>query len=317
MATTQPSNQLQVSGPYGKENLTVFLIHGPDRLRAARYLTFQEAIDQKKLIVHETGTVSELEIENVSDEDIYIQSGDIVKGGKQDRTIATDFIASAQGGKVPIAAFCVEHGRWSRRGGESAFQFSGGSAMVAGASMKRASNVLISGSSQQRVWDEASSNTAKLSRNLKRSVADPVSASSFQLALENVEGDADALCKSLIDAVHGTDDVIGWAYAINGKVAGANIYGSHDLFLKLWPKLLRSGAVEAIAENPADAKQPAATATAEDVRVFLAAAEQAPPKPTPVNARTSCNVYDAKESILLQTEDRHTNEWIHRGYLPK
>src|SRR5690242_18053111 len=83
---------MRITGPHTHDNLTIYLIHGPDRAASAKYLTLQEALEQKKVIVHETGNVNELAIENVGDADVYIQSGEIVKGGKQDRTIGSDMI---------------------------------------------------------------------------------------------------------------------------------------------------------------------------------------------------------------------------------
>ncbi len=316
MATTKPADAARISGPYTHENLTVYLIHGPDRQLAAKYLTLQEAMEQKKVVVHETGNVNELSIENVSDELVYIQCGDIVKGGKQDRTIATDFIASGHGGKVPIAAFCVEQNRWQRRGSESIAGFSSSAYMVAGKDMKRYSNTALAGD-QGAVWSLASRSSAQLSANLSRQVQADASPSSFQLALENVQRDTDAYCAELNRAVETKPDVIGWAYAVNGQLSGANIYGSHDLFRKLWPKLLRSGAVEAIAERPSEPKTDRAIPSTDDVRAFLANAEQAAPKSTPVNDRTACEVYESEETVLLQTEDRQSKQWIHRGYIKK
>jgi hypothetical protein len=43
-----------ISGPYTHKNLTVFLIHGPDKLAGKNFLTLQEALDQKKVVVYET-----------------------------------------------------------------------------------------------------------------------------------------------------------------------------------------------------------------------------------------------------------------------
>ena len=54
-------------------------------------------------------------------------------------------------------------------------------------------------------------------------------------------------------------------FAINGKLNNAEIYGSSALFRKLWPKLLKASAVEAVAEEVSGAKitEPTlATATA-------------------------------------------------------
>src|SRR5262245_21909381 len=75
-----PAGEFTLTGPYRHANLTVFLIHGKDRFKPGQLLTLQEALEQNKAIVHETGKVNELEVENVSaDAEVFIQSGDIVK----------------------------------------------------------------------------------------------------------------------------------------------------------------------------------------------------------------------------------------------
>ena len=60
--------------------------------------------------------------------------------------------------------------------------------------------------------------------------------------------------------INGKYDVVGYAFAGNGKVSSADIYASHDLFERMWMKRLNASAVEALAErarmkdvNPPDA----------------------------------------------------------------
>src|SRR5687767_11724624 len=98
---TQPG--LRMSGPHTHENLTLFIIRGPDRVRG-NYLTLEEAMREKKVVVHETSNVNELTVENRSDVAVYIQSGEIVKGGKQDRTLANDLVLAPHSRRVPIEA---------------------------------------------------------------------------------------------------------------------------------------------------------------------------------------------------------------------
>lgn len=113
-----------VSDPERHENLTVFLIHGKDRVRHGRFLTLQEALEQSKAVVHETGSVNTLEVENLSpDEELFIQSGDVVKGGRQDRLIAFDLLLAPKSGRTAVASCCVEAGRWQPRGKEVASRF--------------------------------------------------------------------------------------------------------------------------------------------------------------------------------------------------
>src|SRR5580700_9830170 len=129
--------QTRLSGPFTHDNLTIFLIHGADK-SAKHLLTREEAIDQRKVVVYETRNVNELAVENLSNEDVFIESGDIVKGGAQDRTLKDDLILPTKSGRVNISAFCVEHGRWSPRGNESIATFNSASDAIATKELKMA-----------------------------------------------------------------------------------------------------------------------------------------------------------------------------------
>ena len=63
-------------------------MRGHDEFDGSRFLPLDQAMEQKCVIVHETGTVGQLEVENLSEEwDLFVQAGDVVKGGRQDRAI--------------------------------------------------------------------------------------------------------------------------------------------------------------------------------------------------------------------------------------
>src|SRR5262249_1349428 len=74
----------RLSGPPSHENLTVYFIHGPSAPGKVP-LTLEEALAKRVVEVHETGNVNELEVRNLGGDEVFIQSGDIVKGGQQDR----------------------------------------------------------------------------------------------------------------------------------------------------------------------------------------------------------------------------------------
>ncbi|HMJ46504.1 MAG TPA: DUF6569 family protein, partial [Ferruginibacter sp.] len=76
----------------------------------------QEALQKKKVKITEKkdgGEVNSLVIENISADTIIIISGDIVKGGKQDRIVQEDIVLKPKTGKKDMKVFCVESGRWS------------------------------------------------------------------------------------------------------------------------------------------------------------------------------------------------------------
>src|SRR5919199_758057 len=164
-APAQPNNAgtYRVTGPYSYQNLAVFLIHGPERLPGRNILTLSEALQQRKVVVYETREVNTLAIENVSNEEVFVQSGDIVKGGQQDRMLGVDMIVPPKSGRISIDAFCVEHGRWTKRGAETVTRFDSSTERAATKDMKVAAN---RARSQTEVWNEVARAQDKLSTNV-------------------------------------------------------------------------------------------------------------------------------------------------------
>jgi hypothetical protein len=241
----------KVTGPYTHDNLAVYLIHGNTPAGTKDYLTLQEALEQKKVIVHETQEVNTLTIENVSDQDVFVQAGEIVKGGQQDRTLARDLIVSAHSGQVPIAAHCVEHGRWTQRGSEQVVQFGASNNALTSKALKQANYA----GDQSKVWAEVANSQQKLSQNISDFSGKPTtSPTSLEMTVEapQVQAASDEYVKALTSATaadSGSEDVIGYAIAINGKLNSGDVYASHVLFTKLWPKMLTAAAVEAVGER--------------------------------------------------------------------
>ncbi|MGH9969812.1 MAG: ARPP-1 family domain-containing protein, partial [Pyrinomonadaceae bacterium] len=303
----------RISGPYTHKNLTIFLIHGKNLIESKNFLTLQEALEQKKVVVYETQDVNELAIENLSNEDVYVQSGDIVKGGQQDRLLSVDLIVPPKSGKMPIAAFCVERGRWSKRGSEQVANFSTSTDVAATKEIKLAAK---QSNSQGGVWENVTVAQDKLSSNVGTRVNSTASESSLQLAVENrkVQETASGYTKALADIVKGKDDVIGHAFAINGQINSADVYASNVLFNKLWPKLLKANAIEAIAELQKDGKfQPPTEA---DVRSFLAEAERGQVSEKEVTARVKLLTRESDQNIFFETRDgARKGVWIHRNYI--
>src|SRR2546425_4666485 len=159
---SQAKDDYRLEGPFTQGNLTVFLIHGRDKIKGQMFLTLQEALVQKKVIVRDTRSVNELSIENISSQEVYVQSGDIVKGGQQDRMLAVDLILPPRSGKIPISAFCVENGRWQQRGNEQVAVFGSSANVVAGRDVKLAAK---NAESQREVWRQVAVAQDKLSAN--------------------------------------------------------------------------------------------------------------------------------------------------------
>ena len=310
---TIQAGDYRLSGPFTHKNLTIFLIHGKSIVLSKNFLTLQEALEQKKVIVYETNNVSELAIENTSNQDVYVQAGDIVKGGQQDRMLATDFIVPPKSGKMPIGAFCVESGRWAKRAGERAEVFSSSAEVASTKELKLAAK---GARSQGLVWENVKVAQDRLSENVGATVNSPVSVSSLQLAVENekVRETADAYIKALSQIPNAKHDVIGYVFAINGKVNSADVYGSSALFKKLWPKLLKANAVEAIAAQKKDEFKPA---TVEAVSAFLVDAEKGRASEKAVTRRVKLVTREDEKNVFFETVDATEGAWVHRNYIRK
>ena len=311
-----PARVANVSGPYIHKNLTVYLVHGDNALNGKTPLTLEEAMDRKLVRVHETSDVNELEIENISRTDeVFVQAGDIVKGGKQDRVLAVDLIVPAQSGRMPISSFCVEHGRWTARGNEPTAEFKSAKEMVPSKGLKVAA---MHSNSQTAVWDNVEQAQNKLSSAANTNVASSVSRSSLQLSLENekVRANAEDYIDALRKIVDGKDDVIGFVFALNGELNSGDTYGSTELFLKLWPKLLKAASIEAVAEGY-DSKS-AANVTADEVRSFLADAGSGRVISTEeVTDRVRITKRETRRLAFTQSEDRDAGAWLHRSYIAR
>lgn len=308
-------NGYRVSAPYTYKNLTIFLIHGKDESSGKNVLTLQEAMEMKVLRVYETSDVNELAVENISKfYDVFIQSGDIVKGGKQDRVLAVSIMIPARSGRITISAFCVESGRWEKRKGEEVGQFSSSNDRLVTKELKLAAN---NAGSQQEVWAKVSEAQARLSKNVGAPVAARDSATSLQLSLENskITANSAEYIKELQNIIAGKKDVIGYAFAINGRLNSADIYSSNTLFKKLWGKMLKATTIEAVAE--ANGRPSAAPAKPADVTDFLTDADKAKPREKNASGGARIITRENKDNVMFESRGRKDDEIVHRSYVKK
>jgi hypothetical protein len=351
-STAAGSEAMRISGPFTHENIALYFFHGPSAPGPVP-LTLQEALERGQVTVFETGSVSQLSIENTGSEEVFVQAGDIVKGGRQDRVLTVSLVLPPKSGKMNISAYCVERGRWAQRGSEHAGTFASATSSMPSRDAKLAiltppperqqaqyrpageepsglnstlSRIQIPGlpdgggaiSRQSEVWASVADAQRKLSANLGAPVAAPQSASSLQLSLENerlAEARA-AYTAALKAAGESADDIVGYAFAINGQINSAEMYPSNGLFRKMWPKLLEASTTEAIAEKSTAAAPAPAAPPADTVRSFLTEAEKGRARTTPLGDRLVREARDADKAVYMETA-RSAGGFIHRSYVAK
>lgn len=85
-----------------------------------RALSLADGVKRGKVVITERGTASTenvhwLRVNNTSDQPLFVASGELIAGGRQDRMVARDTILIPTGHDQYIPVMCVEEDRWSRR----------------------------------------------------------------------------------------------------------------------------------------------------------------------------------------------------------
>ncbi len=315
MADT-PTNpeSLNITGPYAYENLAVFLIRDSKVVRHEDILTLQEALAQKAITISETGNVNQLLASNNGKKGVYLQSGDIVKGGRQDRVLQHDSLLPPKSKNVALNVFCVEAGRWHGRGEESVQHFGSSTGSLMTKSQKMAVKV---SANQGEVWKSVAEAQTAVSSKLGHSVQSPTSQSSLQLSLEDkkLNENISSYVRNIESQLPAADDAVGYAIAVNGNVESADIFASPQLFGKMKAKMLRASAAEAVAEK---GPGPVSTPSTAAVRTLFSDAESGAARNEKQTLTTSVSRKETPKSVVFTTDDpRIRGKSVHKNYMSK
>jgi len=246
-ASTPKGAQLQQGVTVGLgqvfANLTVFPVYSQAQQQLGEFTTLELAIRTKQAEVREQkggARVNQLVIENKGKETILVLAGTVVKGGNQDRQVAQDFVISGKT-TVPIDAFCVEQGRWqgARQGKPTGGKFTALDTLAH-------SKVRVAGQykgNQSQVWKEVS----KVNRaNRKSSSSDTLAATLDDQAIKARRKQLAKKVVTYVDKLPNKDQVVGLAYAVNGKVRGVRWFMNRQLFELHRGTLVNTAVVEAM-----------------------------------------------------------------------
>jgi hypothetical protein len=208
--------------------------------------------------------VNRLLVVNNSDKPLYLMLGEVIVGGSQDRAIGEEMTIAPTGKPVPIDVVCVEHGRWNIRDAGQATRLLASLdpaatpaesnsrladvgknkfVLSAGSLSKETRETLQSGKGQQAVWESV----GKANQRVGTSSAS--GAFTFNYSDPKVLQKLEPYLKAFDESVAGQDRVVGAVVAINGKIESLDVFESTPLFRKLWPKLLKSHALDALSAS--------------------------------------------------------------------
>lgn len=227
---------------YTYQKLQLYPIRANNTFRShhkdvAKYVTLKEALEKKKVVISEksrSGTVNTLFIENVSSDTVIVLSGEVVQGGKQDRVIAQDFVLYPKSGQKDVSVFCVEHGRWSPKNGDTSFRqyFT-----ISSNEIRKAATV---NKNQQDVWNKVSETTDKNRANTSTGTLTALQQS------ESYTKDVKQYTDHFQGTLSAEQDVIGVVAVTGSTILGCDMFATHEIFAQYLSNLLHSYATEAI-----------------------------------------------------------------------
>jgi hypothetical protein len=282
---TSSASAYKVLDPIGHGSLTVFPVAAPRSYPTGEFLTLDEGLRSRDVVVteygnirgllrrrttqamqHDAAEVNRLVLINNSKQPLLLLAGEIVTGGKQDRVIGKDRIVPPESDPVDLSVFCVEPGRWvatSNQFGASGTTYASGSGggVAAGTLMAQPSvrAKAMGDKNQNEVWAEVRKQQQSMAVEVIAAApqvsADEIrSTSSYARVMENkdVKEKVDEVAKpieqnyqSLIKQLRDRK-AVGVVVAVNGRIIWADVFASTELLEKYWPKLVRSYASEAV-----------------------------------------------------------------------
>jgi len=195
------------------------------------YLSLREALESGQLNIVDRAVVSRLFIDNLSSQPVMVMSGEVLKGGKQDRIIGQDMILPPNSRRNIVPVYCVEKDRWSKPK-EWSYYHEGSMHLR---------RVVDQSQNQRKVWQEvddelrkdkvASSTRAYTSHSKNRQYA----------ALEN-----EYLQAFRLDLFSNPETIIGLIGVSGSIVIGCDMFASPDLFSNEYNGMIFSYIDEAI-----------------------------------------------------------------------
>ena len=305
--------KVRVSGPYVHENMSVFLLHSAEQDKRD-FITLDQGFEKKQVTVTEKAReqVGELILENNSDRFLFLQEGDRLQGGKQDRIIVTSLVVPPKSGPMPLPTYCCEQSRWTL--GKDGKNFGGSSNAILPDKGIRYSAKSSSGrSGQGEVWREVARQKMEAQKKLGSSNTN----SSLNETLDSKEvkkicADCDRVFKDL-PGKH--PDAIGVAVAVNGKVEEVNIYPNSQLFVALFPRLVQSYAVQANLDKDKLKGKPAPAVATADVEKFMTSGKEQTKRFETINADNGIRLRDLTGELECVTA--YKGQAIHRQWISK
>lgn len=221
--------------------LTIFPVLARGKVRPLDVLTLDQAMKSGRLVIteHKRARVRSLTAVNKSDRPVFIMAGEMIVGAKQDRMVGQDvLIPPSTTLKIPV--YCVEKRRWRH----TSRKFSS----LDRAAPQKVRSMAYAKVSQRRVWTGVGEVNDRVgakppTATLRAAYRDP----KVRQKIKQYLGRLNQLPQKY-------SNLVGVVVVVKGRFLAADIFGHPELFARMWPKLVRSYALDAVggsAQGPA------------------------------------------------------------------
>lgn len=226
-------DRVRIEGPYAEGGLVVFTLTTRRPENHVNYLTLDEGISSGQIVVQETrgGSVPTLQVRNLSNRWAFLMSGELVAGGKQNRTVRQDALLPPGGSTwVPLPVYCVEQHRWSAPGRFDSSKAAAPNALRSG---------LNQGYDQGAVWREVE--RAQKGAGVESRTGDVTVLYTDKKTRARIDEAAGRLIRCIPRRQY-----VGLVIARGHTIVSADLFANSRLYSKLYEKVIRSHVVEVL-----------------------------------------------------------------------
>ncbi len=231
--------QVQYDSAIQYKNIKIIpiVLKGKANSTESKFLSFGKAIQKGIVTVSERGTSSVenvhwLRINNKSNIPLFIASGEVILGGRQDRMVTKDTVLAPTGKDQYVAVMCVEEDRWSEK--EKKFSYFN-------YANPRLRKVVDHSKNQVLIWNE-------IFRQLDSAkIKSPTQAYAGQRTDKKIVLTQSEYMRYFIDRIKKTDSTwVGFVCVTGDKILGCDIFAGNNLFYDQLEPLLNGYVEEAI-----------------------------------------------------------------------
>lgn len=237
---------IRVNEPVSYKNLTLFPLSMEKVKGEGSVLTLDEAIKSGYLKIYEKwrAEVNSVLVENLSRFYIFLMSGELLTGCKQDRMVAYDTLVPPYSGRMSLTVFCTERGRWYHK--SASFE---SLPLSASPGLRK---VAVETESQKRVWDVVSMKREELK-------SAPSETEAFQDIVKDkkVENKLRDYIENIEKKFPFSEKVTGVVVAIGDEIVCMDVFYHPKTFKKLWRKLIQGYGLDSIGKEENSKELPA------------------------------------------------------------